>query len=205
MRSSRFGLEGFVDLETERFRIEGFLDICPDVGRHGEHVAQLAFGRENDTEIQGHARLGRARGESVAVESLAVNPIPTSPNAARAECDDSDRGDRNRQPAADRATLQDTARGEYEKTNAREVEPMTRQDIDAEVRRQSERLLSQDRKPTAVKVGRIQNQVLAQAGVTETLTVTMRASAFQADGPQETLAGLLRPQLVFSDCALRPV
>ena len=62
----------------------------------------------------------------MAVKRLAVNPIPTSSNAARAECEDSDRGDRNRQPAADRATLQDTARGEYEKTNAREVEPMLR-------------------------------------------------------------------------------
>jgi hypothetical protein len=59
---------------------------------------------------------------------------------------------------------------------------MTRQDIDAEVKRQSERLLSQERTPTAVKVGRIQNQVLAQAGVTDTLTITMRATAFQADG-----------------------
>jgi hypothetical protein len=54
---------------------------------------------------------------------------------------------------------------------------MTRQDIDAEIRRQAERLLSQQRVPTAVKIGRIQNAVLTQAGVTGTVTVPVQATS----------------------------
>jgi hypothetical protein len=54
---------------------------------------------------------------------------------------------------------------------------MTRQDIDAEVRRQAERLLSQQRVPTAVKIGRVQNDVLTQAGVTGTITVPVQATS----------------------------
>ena len=73
---------------------------------------------------------------------------------------------------------------------------MTRQDIEAEIRRQAERLLSQQRQPTAVKIGRIQSDVLAQAGVTSPIIVPVQPPALPgplvlALTPVE-LAGCLR-------------
>ena len=73
---------------------------------------------------------------------------------------------------------------------------MTRQDIEAEIRRQAERLLSQQRTPKAVKIGRIQTEVLTRAGVTGTVTVPVRTPSSRlplvlALGPVD-LAGCLR-------------
>src|SRR2546423_7012834 len=62
----------------------------------------------------------------MAVESLAVNPITSSHDAAQAEPDNGDTRDRKRQPAADRSKLHCAAGGEDQKTDARDVEPMLR-------------------------------------------------------------------------------